>query len=329
MRSEELLLEPKEAKGGIFKSFKINLSNYTPVLGLVGLIIFFAVTTKGKSIAVSNLQIIINQAVVLVIIATGSIFIYSMGLIDISIGMNVALTAAIGAQFYLAVKSPVLLLILCIVFSGVISSTNGFLVSLLKLPSFIVTLAMMNILSAFLRRVLGDAGNIFLSDALTPLDTVEVKVMLLVIFVVFCIFIFNYTKLGRANRIIGGNSIVAFQSGILIARNTIISFLITGMGAGLAAYLLLIRTGSVSSQTGASYGFDTMIAIVLGGMPISGGARSRITAALVGGITLTLLNNGLVLLGVSIGYLQIVRGALFVGVLVLSGLKTRSKILVR
>ena len=102
-----------------------------------------------------------------------------------------------------------------------------------------------------------------------------------------------------------------------------ISFLISGIGIGIAAFLLMGRAGAVSYQTGQSYGFDVIIAIVLGGMPISGGARSRITAGIVGALTLTAFNNGLVILGATVGVLQVTRGALFL--IVVSALMFRQR----
>lgn len=72
-----------------------------------------------------------------------------------------------------------------------------------------------------------------------------------------------------------------------------------------------------------------MVAVVLGGMPLSGGSKSRISAALIGAATITILNTALTVMGLTIGYIQIVRGILFLGVVFVTSMAYRGKLLPR
>ena len=94
-------------------------------------------------------------------------------------------------------------------------------------------------------------------------------------FFLLCAVLFNYTGLGREVRILGGNPTTARQSGLNITKVKMLAFLVGAIGVGLAAFLLLLRTRTVGYMTAVSTGTDVLVALVLGGMPLSGGPRSR------------------------------------------------------
>jgi ribose transport system permease protein len=129
--------------------------------------------------------------------------------------------------------------------------------------------------------------------------------------------------------LIGGNGVAARQSGINIEKNKIIAFLIGALGVSLAAFIILLRTKTASPTTGGTIGIDIMVALVLGGMPLSGGPRSRISAALIGATTITVLNSGLIIMGAGTGVIQIFRGAIFLAVVLVASLNYRTQLLPR
>ena len=105
-----------------------------------------------------------------------------------------------------------------------------------------------------------------------------------------------------------------------------------GIGVGLGAFLTLVYTPSVTATTAGSIGMNIVVAIVFGGMPISGGPRSRIYSALVGGFSYILLNNILKLLidsNIGYGVSQIVSAVFFLAVVYVTGLNYRSQMLPR
>ena len=145
-------------------------------------------------------------------------------------------------------------------------------------------------------------------------------------------FIFNLTKAGRRQKFIGGNPICAALTGIEYNKYTIIAFVMAGIGVGLGALLTLIYTPSVTTTTASSIGMNIFIAIVFGGMPISGGARSRIHAALVGGFSFMLLNDILELVidgSAAYGITQLISAIFFLVVVYVTSMNYRSAMLPR
>ena len=110
---------------------------------------------------------------------------------------------------------------------------------------------------------------------------------------------------------------------------SIIAFVIAGIGVGLSAFLTVVRAPTLSTSTASSIGMDVIIAIVFGGMPVAGGARSKISAAMIGSLSMVLLNQIMVILNYSSGISQLVKSVLFLVVVTISGLKGRKAMLAR
>lgn len=307
----------------------LKFSAIVPLITPLFLLLFFGILTKGLFFTPFNINILINQSIILAVIATGAVFIYSMGYIDISVGTITCFTGIISIMLANKTGSPLIMLLSSLFVAIIISLINGISIALFKLPSFIVTLVMMNILNALINFTLGLNSMIAVSYDFSYLDTFEIKMLTLIFMAFLSVLIFNYTPIGRGNKLIGGNPLASYLSGISISRNTILSFIFHGIGIGLGTFILLIRTNCVSYQTGTSYPFDVIIALVLGGMPITGGPKTRITAGLIGAFTITTLNNGLTMLGISIGLLQVLKGLIFLVVLSILTISNRDKLLPR
>ena len=151
----------------------------------------------------------------------------------------------------------------------------------------------------------------------------------MVLFFVFCLIAFNYTPIGLNAKNIGGNKFAAKQSGISNVKTTFTVFLFGALGVALAAFLVMLRTRTVMATMAGSVGNDVMVALVLGGMPLSGGPKSKISAGIIGAITITVLNSGLTILGLTTGQIQICRGVVFIVVVLVSSLSYRGKLLPR
>lgn len=283
------------------------------------------------------LQIVFNEGVVLAAVATGAIFIYTLGTFDISLGASTLFAATMGVMAYNATESFALM-VLAIFASGIICSLlNSVLASVFHIPAFVTTVAMMSVLTAvagqFITTKGGALGGISIpGSVVAPFDAIGVKLVILVGFMALCIFIFDLTKAGRRQKFIGGNPICAALSGIEANKYTILAFVMAGLGVGVGAFLTLVYTPSVTTTTASGIGMNIFIAIVFGGMPISGGARSRIYAALVGGFSFMLLNDILELLidgSAAYGLTQLISAVGFLIVVYLTSLNYRSQLLPR
>lgn len=309
-----------------------------PIAALVVLFGVLCAVVAGKGYRLDMyLKIIFNEGVVLAVIATGATFIYTLGSFDISLGASTLFSATLGVMTYNSTGSLLLMLLAIMGVAIGCSLASSVLASIFGLPVFVTTVAMMSVLSAVATQIIttngGALGGISIPSAVVqPFDVIWVKVLILAAFAGICMFVFNFTKIGRREKFLGGNPVCAKLTGISLNRYAIIAFIMAGIGVGIGAFLTLVYTPSVTATTAGSIGMNIIVAIVFGGMPISGGSRSRIYAALVGGFSYIMLNNILkILIDSNAGYgiSQIVSAVFFLAVVCLTGLNYRSSLLPR
>ena len=309
-----------------------------PFVALVVLLAVFCgiVSSKGYRLDM-YIKIVFNEGIVLSIVATGAIFIYTLGSFDISLGAATLFAATLGVLTYNATENFALMIIVILLAGIVCSLVNSVLASIFHIPVFVTTGAMMSVLSAIASQIIttkgGAVGGISIpSEVVKHLDNSAFKIGVLVIWVAICVFVFDYTKFGRREKFVGGNPICAQLSGIKYNTYAILGFLLAGVGVGIGAFMTLVYTPSVTTTTAGDIGMNIMVAIVFGGMPISGGARSKIYAAVVGGFSYIVLNNILDLLIDSTsgyGITQIVSAVFFLIIVYVASVNYRSQTLPR
>ncbi|MBQ7995226.1 MAG: inner-membrane translocator [Bacilli bacterium] len=317
-----------------------------PLVALIALFVAYLIILNANDYNVSmNLKTLLNQSIVLILVATGAIFIFTLGQFDISLGANTLFAAVIGTLAYKASGNIFVLFLVCIVVAVACSLLNAVIASIFHLPMFVTTIAMLSVLTAlatFLIQSEGTASGTSFSitlpsnlvNDLSAIDTPAFKISVVVIFMVLMIFIFNFTKVGRKMKFLGGNQNCAKLTGISVSLFGIIAFALAGLGAGLGSSMTVVYAHTVSTTTASSIGMSVFIAIVFGGMPINGGARSRIYSALIGGISYNLMTNILFILfqsmqGVRDGLVQVISGIFFLAIVFVASINYRSKNLPR
>jgi simple sugar transport system permease protein len=133
---------------------------------------------------------------------------------------------------------------------------------------------------------------------------------MLVLFAVFA-FVTRKTAFGRSVYAIGGNANAAYLSGIKVTRIRVLLFAIAGLLAAVTAVMLTARLGSGNADSADGLEFDVIAAVVVGGTALSGG-RGSVIGTLLGVLVITLIGNGLVLLGINPFFQQVVRGVIIV-----------------
>ena len=225
-----------------------------------------------------------------------------------------------------------------ILLTGIVCSLlNSVLASIFHIPAFVTTVAMMSVLSAVSAQIItvngGALGGINIpSSVVKPFDNMPFKIAVLLLFFAISVFVFEFTKAGRRMKFVGGNPLCAYLTGIKADKYTILAFVMAGIGIGLGAFLTLVYTPSVTTATASSIGMNIFIAIVFGGMPISGGARSRIYAALVGGFSYMLLNDILEIVidsSAAYGITQVISAVFFLIVVYITGMNYKTALLPR
>lgn len=317
---------------------KVNIKKYVmnlaPAFGLVALFAAFLILGTWKDINVAyGLKSILNQSIVVAVVATGAIFIYTLGSFDISLGASTAVSALLGAMVYNKTENIWIMLATCIGVAVFVGLFNSVLASVFNLPVFVTTIAMLSFLNALvllLININGTGSEIRIpAPAVVPYNTTEFKMLLLVGFFLVCVFIFSFTKIGRKQKFQGGNPLCAKLSGISEKKMAIIAFVMSGIGVGLGAFLSIIYAPTLTKNTASSVGMDVIIAIVFGGMPVSGGARSKIYAAVIGAFSMTILGQLMIMFNLNSGIGQMVKAVIFLLVVFLATSDQRGKLLPR
>lgn len=308
-----------------------------PILGLVVLAVAFVAVGSARGVNMAySIETVINQSVIIIVIATGALFIFAMGSFDISLGASTLVAAMAGGLVFNATGSIWLLLLTCVATAVVTSLVSATLAAVFNLPVFVTTVAMLSVLGAVAVALVQTTGGAQIkidSSFARAHDTLEMKVLVAGLFIAVCVFLFNFTRLGRTEKMIGGNPITARLTGMSMKRTAIIAFAIAGLAVGLGAFLTILRTPTLTTQSAADIGMNILVAMVFGGMPIAGGARSRIYAALIGGLSMALLTQTLTMLlsttAAGSGIAQVVRAVLFLAVVWFATAGYRGKVLPR
>lgn len=297
------------------KSFKDLLLKAYPFIALVLIILIFEIWSKGKLLTARNYKTIINEAFRMILGAAALAFVISQGAIDLSTGSVIGIAAAAGA--ICATKFGPAGIFVTILVGVAVGFINGIVYARLRVNAFITTLAMSYMLGGLLDTVL-EGGSASIPYAMLSWNTTGLRVITLLVIVGIGYALFEYGKLGKQCKAIGSNEVAARQSGVNIERVKLTAFVITGLMAGILAFFTLIRTGTASTSTGNNFQMDSMIAVLLGGMPITGGSSAKFRAAIIGGLTMALLSNGMNIVGIDSLIQQLVRGCIFLGAVALT-----------
>lgn len=311
------------------------LGNVAPYAGLIIITLFFQIATSGELLQPENLQSLINQILITALAAIGGVFVFGMGEFDASLGSLVGLSAVLATMAGIRTGSMALIFVICMVIPLVMGLIKGIFASYVEVPFFIFTVVLGSVISALVLVIMGKETTIYLRNAVTEIRTFSfnemtaISCIMLAAYLGLCIFVFNYTGFGIKVKMLGGNKKATKQSGINITRTKIVSFLMSAIGIGLAAFIIVIRVRTVGYSTASTTGNDVMIALVLGGMPLSGGPRTKISAGIVGAATITILNYSLAMMGASTGVIQALRAVIFMIVVFASSMSYRTKLLPR
>ena len=279
-----------------------------PYIGLVLIIVLFGALTQGKLLTFRNLKLIFNQAVVLIIACVGVTFVMSQGSLDLSQGSLLGISGAMPASF--AAIHPALALPMALLTGIAVGCINGSLLAFFKIPSFIITLCILFALRG-LTVIATHSGSIPIPFEMLGLDSYRIKATLLMTIIVIAYYFFDYTSIGKSMRAIGSGEVSARYSGVPVERMKVLAYLISGVLCGLCGWLNVVRTGAADSKTGLLFELDILTALVLGGMPLTGGSSAKIQSAIIGGFMLAILSNGMVLVGIQAELQQAVKGVIF------------------
>ena len=292
---------------------RLNLQDYVVYLGFVGIFLFFAIMLADAGfLSTRNLSNIVLQTAPATVMAIGLVFVLSAGEIDLSFGSIVAvsaLSAAVALQSY-----PLLVGVAAGLGAGLaIGFLNGMLVAYLRLPSFLVTLATMGIFAG-VARWMTDLRSIPVTNSTFTgffgsgsLWGIPSLVIWTVAAVLFGHLIYRETRFGAHVLATGDNARAAQVSGIRVRRIRLYVLMISGGCAGLAGLLYAGRLQAARYTLGEADLMTVIAAVIVGGTALFGG-KGSVIGALVGSLMMGMLNNGLILMGLSVSLQMMIKG---------------------
>ncbi len=286
-----------------------------PLLGLVAIIIIFAFLTDGRLVKGKNIDLILSQVYVLMIACSGVFMIMTVGGLDFSQGSILGISSVVVS--YLSFYSIPLAIAAGIVSGAFIGAFNGFFYVKFKIPSFIVTICTMYLFRGLCAYLTTDAP-VAAVTSITSLNLTWLKAVLTGVVLLVVFLIFRYTKLGIVLKAIGAGERAARFSGIRTDLTKFLVFVVAGAITGFAAFINVIKVGSITATAGNQLETQILIALVLGGLPISGGARVHFLNIIVGTIIFCVLNTGLVMVTPDAALQQLIKGVIFVIVVALT-----------
>lgn len=297
---------------------KARINAVVPYLGLIFIIAFFIIVTEGKFVSSDNIGNLINQGFVLIMIAVGSSFVYAHGGMDFSIGAVSGVAQLVCGLLILAGIPLPLCILACVAVCIVGAGCTATIALVLGVPVFIGSMCVRTSFTGILKTAVSSSDiSILFSDYAYMNDT-SIKAIIMVIVIALGYYLFNYTTLGKYNKALGGNVLTARQAGVSQKKLVFAAYMLMGVCVGIASVFAFFRTGKINAYSGSGYEFNIMMAIVLGGFPMTGGDRSRIASAIIGALTVTCLSNGLQLWGLDPILVSGVKGILFVIIVALS-----------
>ena len=295
------------------------LGKVGPLIALLAACVFFA-TRSDRFLTGDNLSIVLQQVMVVGVIAIGQTLVILTAGVDLSCGTVMALGAIVMTKLAaeLGVSVPLAIVV------GVGATTgfgllNGLLVTRINLPPFIVTLGTLNIAFAITQLYSNAQTVTDLPDAMNALGgtfhvggtTVVYGVVVMLALYALTAFVLRETAAGRHVYAVGNNPEAARLTGIATPRVILAVYVLAGVLYGIAALLSVARTRVGDPNAGQTENLDAITAVVLGGTSLFGG-RGTVLGSLVGALIVGVFRNGLTLMGVSSVYQILITGILVI-----------------
>jgi len=263
-----------------------------------------------------NIGQIFMQGAVLGIVAVGATFVIIGGDLDLSVGYNVALSGVTTAMVASSTGSWQVGVLVGLGAGLALGLVNGFLTTVLNVPSFVATLGTGTVAGGLALYLTGGSTVSGLPDGFGALATTEIlglqsMVWFMLMLFVVCGVLLHRTSFGVKVFATGGNRQAAFLSGVSVARIRVTYFALAGLCAGIAGVLLTSRVQAGQPGVGSSLTLFATAAVILGGTSILGG-RGSMARTFAGLMLIAVVQNGLDILGVEYSLQQVAVGSVFV-----------------
>ena len=316
----------REASGSTAQMRSKLLNALGMVLILGGLIGFFSIRTP-HFFSVSTFSTLANQIPDAVILAIGMTFVLLIGGIDLSIGSVVGLSGSVLGVALLSWHWSLLPALLLSLLSGMVCGfLNGFLTVRFRLPSFIVTLGMMEVARGA-TYLLTDSRTQYIGShvdriANTRLLGFSLPFLVALLLTIKTTILLQRTQLGRHIYAVGSNEEAARLSGIATHKVKWFVFTLCGLLAALASLINVSRLSSADPNAGTGYELQAIAAVVIGGTSLQGG-RGSVIGSIFGVLIIAVLGNGLVQMGAQEPHKRLITGCVILLAVIFDLYRTR------
>lgn len=333
MNSSALIAPPVHTRrfrssGAISTLRELALVPVIVVVGVVGVV--FVPSFASPFNIVSN---ILSVSAVLGIAVMAQSIVLIGGQFDLSAQSTIGLAPMFGIWLFSSqgaglVRDPWLALLIILALGALVGLVNGFLVGVLEINAFIVTLAMLILLQGFTLGISGGKTFTELPSTISVFGTlrfgiVTLDVVVLVVVVAIAAIFMRFHPVGRRIYALGGSKEAARAAGVNVRRLTVSLFVLSGTLAAFAGVMLSARLASVNANQGDNIIFTVFAAAVIGGVSLDGG-RGTIIGAATGVLLLGMIQNILVLSDVPSFWIDATYGAIILGALIIGSSKVRS-----
>lgn len=294
--------------------FKSSAFTYINTLTFILLVIVFYIINPSF-LNNYNLKTLLISIAPLLIMACGATYVRLLGSLDLSMGavcscanvLLISLFPSLGVISYL----------IAILFGILTGAILGFLHTKFKIPSFIASLGMMNVYSSIALLIMPapvsvpkDERYLIEWGKATFGIISSLTIIALILMIIFYI-IQKTTPFGRSLNLVGANERAARLSGIKVTKTKIFAFMVCGLTSSIAGILLAVKLKSADPAAGNDYTLLAVASVLLGGTSMTGG-KGSILMTLVGVAMVTVINNGMTIIGVDAFWSQIVFGVLII-----------------
>lgn len=261
--------------------------------------------------------------------ALGQLFVVIVGGIDLSVGSTMGLSGIVTASVMAGGGNPWFAFALGLAIGLAVGFINGFLSAYVRITSFIVTLATLEIVRGITLgfkqgQAVSGLPDGFLELGTRPILGIPIPIWMMTILAVMVSVVLRRTAQGRDFYAIGSNRVAAGLSGVSVNRRMMSAFAISGFFSALAGLMITARLGSAVPNAGVGMELTVIAAVVIGGASLSGGKGTPF-GALLGALLISLVNNALVLLSVPTYWQQTFIGAVILIAAALDLLRRRSR----
>lgn len=301
-----------ETRNQMMSADKLKIHRYfrelLPLLGFVVIVVGFSLLTGGRITRPDNISLMLSQVYVLLISSMGVFLVMTMGGLDFSQGSILGLSSIVFC--WVSNYSIFLGVVAAVLAGALMGAFNGFFHVRFRIASFIVTICTMYFFRG-LCEYITTTGPVPATVTAMSLDETSFKVLLTGITLLLGFVVWHFTRVGFDLRAIGAGETAARFSGSRPNLLKFLAFTVAGAVTGFASFINVIKVGAITGTAGTQLETQILIALVLGGMPISGGAKARFSNIIIGTLTYCVLEKSLPMVFPVSASQQLVKGIMF------------------